>query len=229
MTVRRVTVFLEDKFYKSDDEGVSDNVFYIIPEEEAKRIIDNSETSCEKDDTNHKRFIDNEDTEGKVISVSEESQGVPQPLELPRNVQLNRYTGVTKPQTRFTFMGVEKTSVEPKTIQDALNCSEGALWRKAEEEYQSLIENGTCKACDLPPEKIAIFNKWCFKIKRDSEGNVERHKTRLVIKGFSQRKGIDYEETFSPVIRYSSIRLLLAMAAKPDLGTNQMDVVTPLL
>lgn len=69
------------------------------------------------------------------------------------------------------------------------------------EELAALIENGTWDVVDLPKGNNAIDSKWS-KIKRDSNNNIERYKARLVIKGYSQRYGIDYEETFSPVVRY---------------------------
>jgi hypothetical protein len=80
------------------------------------------------------------------------------------------------------------------------------------EEYDSLMENETWELCELPKDRKAIKNKWVFKTKRDADGNVERYKARLVIKGCSQKAGIDYQETFSPVARYASLRYLFALS-----------------
>lgn len=116
---------------------------------------------------------------------------------------------------------------DPKTVAEAMSGKDSDLWRKAmDEEFESLQENNTWVLCDLPPNRKALGCKWVFKSKRDSNGNVVRHKARLVIQGFLQRKGIDYNETYSPVIRYNSIRLLLALAARFDLELEQMDAVT---
>lgn len=82
---------------------------------------------------------------------------------------------------------------------------------------------------DLHKDRNAIESKWVFKTKRNVDGTIALYKARLVIKGCAQRKGIDYQETFSPVVRYSSIRFLLALAAKHDLQIYQMDVVTAFL
>lgn len=79
---------------------------------------------------------------------------------------------------------------------------------------------------DLPPGRKANKTKWVFKLKRDCNGNVIRHKARLVAEGCSQKYGLDYEETFSPVVRHTSLRLLTALAVKNGLSIHQMDAIT---
>lgn len=119
---------------------------------------------------------------------------------------------------------------DPETVEETFNGPNIAQWKSAmDDEINSLIENKTCTLMDLPAGRKAIPNKWIFKTKTDNCGNIERYKARLVVKGCSQRKGIDYAETFSPVVRYSSIRFLVAMAAKLDLEIDQIDAVTAFL
>lgn len=119
---------------------------------------------------------------------------------------------------------------DPQTVEEAMSCDNSRVWKKAmEEEFESLQENSTWELTELPPNRKPIQCKWAFKNKRDANGNVNRHKARLVAKGFTQRHGIDYDETFSPVVRYSSIRFLVALAAKFDLDIHQMDVKTAFL
>ena len=76
----------------------------------------------------------------------------------------------------------------------------------------------------LPPRKSRVGCKWICKIKTRSDGSIEHYKTRLIAKGFTQEYRIDYEETFAPVARISSIRALLAVAAARKWDLFQMDV-----
>lgn len=119
---------------------------------------------------------------------------------------------------------------DPNSVKEALAGPKASEWRKAmEEEINSLYANNTWSLVDLPAGRKAISNRWVFKTKYDSDGIISRYKARLVIRGCAQRKGIDYEETFSPVVRYTSIRMLLALAVKFDLQIDQMDAVTAFL
>jgi len=80
-----------------------------------------------------------------------------------------------------------------------------------------------------PARGRVVSSKWVFKVKRQSDGSTERYKARLVARGFSQKPGIDYDETFAPVAKFQSIRLLLALAAMHDLELHQMNVKTAFL
>ena len=119
---------------------------------------------------------------------------------------------------------------EPLTFGEAAQSAHSSQWlNAANEEYQSLIDNKTWDLVQLPPGRKAIDSKWVFKTKYRDTGEVERYKARLVAKGFSQKSGIDYNETFSPVVKYSSIRTLLAYGLKRNMTIHQMDVVSAFL
>jgi hypothetical protein len=81
------------------------------------------------------------------------------------------------------------------------------------EQYQSTINNDVWEIVPRPKRKYVVCSKWLYKIKHDAGGIIEKYKARFVAHGFSQKEGIDYEETFSPVARYTSIRTIIALAA----------------
>lgn len=119
---------------------------------------------------------------------------------------------------------------DPDTHQEALSRDDAALWKRAMcEEYDALMANDTWTLTELPNGRKPIKCKWVFKTKHDANGNVDRHKARLVVKGFSQREGVDYDETYSPVVRHSSLRYLFALSAKYGLSIEQMDATTAFL
>ena len=122
---------------------------------------------------------------------------------------------------------INSQTIEPKNIVEALEQED---WKTAANaEYSSLIENDTWDLVDLPEGRKPVECKWILKIKRGSDGSIKRYKARLVAKGFFQKHGTDYDETFAPVIRYSSIRTLIAYAVQNNMKIDQMDVVTAFL
>lgn len=123
-----------------------------------------------------------------------------------------------------------KEQPEPRTLSKALSGPEAQKWKEAaNEEYSSLIKNGTWKLTTLPQNRKAISNRWIFKRKYDQDGNISRYKARLVVRGFSQIAGLDYLETFAPVIKFTTVRIVLALVAQLDLECHQMDVKTAYL
>ncbi|KAE8696959.1 hypothetical protein F3Y22_tig00110637pilonHSYRG00407 [Hibiscus syriacus] len=114
---------------------------------------------------------------------------------------------------------------EPSTYQEAINNSDASLWMMAmQEEIEALHKNNTWDLVSLPQGRKPIGNKRVFKIKRNSDDQVERHRARLVVKGYAQKEGIDFNEIFSPVVRLTTVRVVLAMCATLNLHLEQLDV-----
>ncbi|KAE8731263.1 hypothetical protein F3Y22_tig00002840pilonHSYRG00865 [Hibiscus syriacus] len=141
-----------------------------------------------------------------------------------------------KPPNRLGFEDLVSfalivSSDDPVTFHDAVTSQENDKWMVAMvEEMESLNHNRTWELVPLPEGKKSIGCKWVYKKKpavTEKEG--EKFKARLVAKGFSQQKGVDYNEIFSPVVKHTSIRAVLALVASWDLHLEQMDVKTAFL
>ncbi|CAI7880950.1 unnamed protein product [Closterium sp. NIES-54] len=119
---------------------------------------------------------------------------------------------------------------EPASMEEALAGADREAWRASrEDEFQSHMENETWTLTNFPPGRKALGCTWVLRVKTDAEGRLERRKTRLVIKGFQQREGIDFQEVFAPVAKAPTLRLLLAAAAVCGWKVEQMDVKTAFL
>jgi hypothetical protein len=109
---------------------------------------------------------------------------------------------------------------DPVSYAEAIQSDNSTDWMDAcAYEIDALTKSGTWELVDLPPGRKAVKSKWVFKLKTDG-----RYRARLVAKGFMQIPGIDFDETFSPVARFESLRLLLALAALEDWEIHQLDV-----
>src|SRR5699024_2643863 len=117
---------------------------------------------------------------------------------------------------------------EPHTYDEAIHSEDRDLWMRAmQEEMNSILQNRTWRLVDAPPNARPIGVRWIFKIKRVN--NRVRYKARLVALGYAQRPGIDFNETYAPVIRASTVRILLSIAATLDMEIVQFDVSTAFL
>ncbi|KAE9280197.1 hypothetical protein PF008_g28194 [Phytophthora fragariae] len=118
----------------------------------------------------------------------------------------------------------------PKTYAEATTRQDQDEWKKAiASELESLIANKTWKMVPKPEHQRPIGCRWVFTLKRDEKGQVVRYKARLVAKGYSQRLGIDYEETYSPVAYLNSVRAMLAKCGAEGMEIEQCDVDTAFL
>ena len=98
-------------------------------------------------------------------------------------------------------------------------------WRAAmHDEYTALIHNNTWELVPKPPNCNLVGNKWVFRIKRNPDNTISRYKARLVAKGYNQQSGIDYDQTFSPVVKSTTIRIILSLAAMNNWSLQQLDI-----
>ena len=119
---------------------------------------------------------------------------------------------------------------EPRSYKEAMNLPDAEKWHEATElEMQSIITNNVFEVVDLPQGKRAISTRWVYKRKLGPDGEILKHKARLVARGFQQREGIDFNETFSGVVKPGSYRILFALTAILGWVSHQMDVKTAFL
>lgn len=148
---------------------------------------------------------------------------------MPRQSPLRRSTRTRRPNNKYfgdqyinlTIVHSLPPTLEPSTVTQALK---DTRWRKAmDEEFDALLRNNTWR---LVPRgnKILIGCKWVFRVKRKLDGSVDRYKVRLVAKGFLQTSGRDYFETYSPVLKSVTIRVVLAIALSKQWSLRQLDI-----
>uniref|UniRef100_A0AAV1UXY0 Reverse transcriptase Ty1/copia-type domain-containing protein n=1 Tax=Peronospora matthiolae TaxID=2874970 RepID=A0AAV1UXY0_9STRA len=132
---------------------------------------------------------------------------------------------------RVSVNAVEGTDLsEPTTFKDAVDGPDQVHWCEAIcAELDSMKLRGVLRAPKQPAGQHTIGTKWVFNIKRKADGSIEKYKARLVAKGFKQKYGIDYTETFLPVVKYVTLRMVVAITKYFDWTLDLLDVVTALL
>ena len=119
---------------------------------------------------------------------------------------------------------------DPKTYEQAMASPLKRKWEEAVSAELRVIEKaGTWEEAVLPEGRRIVGCKWVFKTKRDQDGAISKHKARIVAKGYSQVPGQDFEETYSPVARLTSLRIFFTIVATEDLATGQVDVISAFL
>ena len=119
---------------------------------------------------------------------------------------------------------------ELQSFNEAMSTPKAPMWKETvNNEIESIMQNHTWELVDLPLGSKPLGCKWIFKRKIKTDGSSDKYKDRLVAKGYKQKEGLDYFDTYSPVTRITSIRMLIAIAALHNLEIHQMDVNTAFL
>ncbi|KAM2974416.1 hypothetical protein FF1_000710 [Malus domestica] len=122
----------------------------------------------------------------------------------------------------FSFVAAIKDMDEPSTFRKASTIPQ---WQNVmQKEFNALKAQGTWELVSPPHNRMVIRSKWVYKIKKNSDGSVARYKARLVAQGFSQEQGLDYSETFSPIVRHTTVRMILSLAAVRKWELRQLDI-----
>ena len=176
-----------------------------------------------------------------VIGHAAEPPPVPLVEPHPEPATLRRSTRNKKSPDRYgdwltdfaeldEYLAVAKDCESPKSYSEVMSHPNKSRWQSAmEDEMKSLKANDVWDLVPRPDARKVIGCKWVFKVKVAADGSVTRHKARLVAQGFSQKPGLDYDETFSPVVRSETVRTVFAICAQEGLLMHQMDVATAFL
>ncbi len=141
----------------------------------------------------------------------------------------------TRQSRQPDYYGREHSSLceapnQPASYQEATNGPDRKRWQAAMEiEMLSMQDNKVWDLVQLPACRKTVGSKWVYKIKTGADGSVQRYKARLVAQGFTQKYGTDFDETFCPVVRQESLRLLIALSVQYGLNLHQVDVTTAFL
>lgn len=148
-------------------------------------------------------------------ATSTQDPGQPAPLVNTHPMVTRAKAGIFKPKSYLT-------ETEPLSVKDAL---QSPHWLAAmQDELQALTKNKTWDLVPLPPNRKAIGSKWVYKIKQNSDGSISKYKARLVAKGYNQQEGLDYKDTFSPIVKHVTIRTILSIALSKGWTIRQVDI-----
>ena len=220
---RNVT-FNENMFYKDR--------FSVEPMSAGKQSEFSEKTALEEISESDVANKSQDNPENRDIEVELESE--PEPTTMPETpmTQVRRSSRVTKAPQRYSpslHYLLLTDAGEPEYFGEAMQGNDSIKWELAmKDEIKSLQKNGTWSLTKLPEGKKALQNKWVYRLKEESDGS-RRYKARLVVKGFQQKHGIDFTEIFSPVVKMTTIRVILSIVAAENLHLEQLDVKTAFL
>lgn len=189
----------------------------------------------EREDANISHVVGNEEREEAVDEVAptveEEEEDTPDHIILQRSSRESKRPGYLDDYILLAEVESERLLLllndKPWDYDEA---KEEKVWRDVcQDEITSIIKNKTWDLVDLPSGAKAIGLRWVFKVKRNSDGSINKYKARLDVKGYIQRHGVDYEEVFALVVRIETVRFILALAASNGWKVHHLDVKTAFL
>nr|GEY25463.1 ribonuclease H-like domain, reverse transcriptase, RNA-dependent DNA polymerase [Tanacetum cinerariifolium] len=210
-------IFLDEKEIKPKKYISTDESLWIIDEVSTQDSERNNEYSA----PNPIQNITDDD-------ISDDDK-IEQPIDNPSTPPSYTYEPNLEDSTRHTSsIASSSRPLDHTPVRGYINLSE--IYNRAPEiEIDSINKNKTWKLATLPDNHMAIGLKWVFKTKRDGNGNIIKHKARLVSKGYVQEHGIDYDEVFAPVARMETVRLILALSAYHGWEVHHLDVKSAFL
>ncbi|KAL2234657.1 UNVERIFIED_CONTAM: Retrovirus-related Pol polyprotein from transposon TNT 1-94 [Sesamum indicum] len=221
----RNVIFNEDVMYNNmkvspdDDKKEREFVDLDISNSGIMRPADTDSMGVQTDET--------EQTEIEPEPASEEPIAESStPLALGREPRLRRAPDRYFPSLYYLLLS---DCGEPECYAEAVNDAHKSKWELAmNDEMNSLKKKDTWELCQLPKGKKALQNRWVYRVKKESDGK-KRYKARFVVKGFQKRYGIDFTDIFTPVVKLTTILLVLSMVATDNLELQQMDGKTAFL
>ena len=235
ITISRDVVFDETKFQVQSSMEDREELakFFSVPEVEEDEIL--MELEGEEDEISLPPVLGHDSPTSPVLTItSKRSDKVSEGRKIMQIADGTRELGkraVKKPvKLDLNVEQIFHTFI-PKSYKEAVTCEQKQLWIKAmDEEMKSISDNDVWELVNTKTvSQKPVSVKWVFTIKKNENGEVERYKARLVAKGYTQVKGIDYFETFSPVVRQESLRVLLNLAVLNGCCVRQLDIRTAFL
>jgi len=177
----------------------------------------------------------NEHMDNKPTSDAQviDEQRIDEPQVIPlRRSERQRRPSITNDNVVYSVKHECDLSIDenPVSFRQAMKSNNSKIWfDDMKQELKSMDDNKVWDLVKLPKGSKRVGWKWVFKTKRDSKGNIERYKARLAAKGYTQKDDIGYKETFSPISKKDSLRIVMTLVAHYDLELHQMDVKTAFL
>jgi hypothetical protein len=226
----RDIVFVNQKYQDHQRDNDQDVVEVIVnhphqePEHEEQETPENQKLAESESEMSDEE--EDESIHDSLPKSREESEQEQDPVQQD-TYSLRDRSKIRNPER---FANISILNAEPESFEEATSSGNAEQWKQAmDEEIQSLKQNQTWTLVEPPKNQQVIDNRWVYKIKRNEDGSVQKYKARLVARGFRQVAGIDYNETFSPVTKFDSIRMILCVAASEKLILKQFDVKTAFL